>query len=212
MNEPEFREKSDYELDKLPDEQLIEYVVAARRAGKGDAGKLGLGVFANRRFDDLARRARRKLPTREDAEDVAAQVIEGAFRAAFAGEFYGEAVAFLSGILHNKIVDFYRKHERTEALPEEQGDDERKRPDAAISPDETAAIDLRDVIERRVTCVSAHHRLGIDLFVFDGHDATDAAAGVNDAFPELEPPMSDQNVHKIASRFRKDLRSDLEGS
>ena len=52
----------------------------------------------------------------------------------------------------------------------------------------------------------------MDLFVIDGYDATETAEKVNNAFPDLNPPMSDQNVHQIASRFRRDLRGDLESA
>ncbi len=206
-----FRPKDDYELDKLSDEGLIDYVVAARHAGDDAAAKRGLGIFAYRKFDLLADRARRKPHISDhDAEDIAGQVIEGAFKAAFRGEFYGEAMAFLTRVLANKINDHYRKLNFNDALPEDRDDDEYHGPDVAISPDETSLVDLEDVIDGCFRKLSPEHRKVVDLFVFDGHDANSAAEKVNEAFPELQPPMSDQNVHKIASRFRKELRNELE--
>jgi len=208
-----FREKPDYELDKLSDEELIAYVVAARRAGNDAAAKLGLGIFAHRNFDLLVGRARAKpYISQADAEDIAGQVIEAAFKAAFNGQFYGEAMAFLSRVLFNKVNDFYRKLHFTDSLPEDQDPEDRKGPAVATVEDETDVVDLFDVVERRSALLSPEHRLVVDLFVFDGHDAIETAAKVNKAFRELNPPMSDQNVHKIASRYRKDLRSDLEQS
>ena len=210
MSKLSFREKKDFELDKLPDEELIGYVIAARRAENGSAAKLGLGIFAYRRYDDLVWRAKGKLPEGADAEDLAARVIEGVFRAAFRGEHFGEAVSLINRVFHNKIADFYRKHERTEQLPEDSEDADHWRPDAATTGDRTAEYEIQELARERYESLSPHHKLVVDLFVLDGYDAVETAEKVNNEFPELHPPMSDQNVHKIASRFRKDLRGDLE--
>jgi len=52
----------------------------------------------------------------------------------------------------------------------------------------------------------------VELYVLDGWAAEEAAAKVNEEFSDLNPPMSVDNVHKIASRFRKELRKALEES
>jgi RNA polymerase sigma factor (sigma-70 family) len=210
MSKLSFREKKDYELDKLPDEELIAYVIAARRAGNGSAAKLGLGIFAYRRYDDLVWRAKNKLPEGADAEDLAAKVIEGVFKAAFRGEHFGEAVSLVNRIFNRRIADFYRKFERTDQLPEDSEDDDHWRPDAATVGDRTAEYEVQELARARYEALSPHHRLVVDLFVIEGYDATETAEKVNNAFPDLNKPMSDQNVHQIASRFRRDLRSDLE--
>ena len=54
------------------------------------------------------------------------------------------------------------------------------------------------------------HRDVVELNVFEDLDATDTANRVNEAHPDLDPPMSETNVHKIVSRFRKCLREKLE--
>ena len=54
------------------------------------------------------------------------------------------------------------------------------------------------------------HRVVIELNVFEDLDATETAERVNDEFPDLDPPMSEANVHKIVSRFRKCIRGTLE--
>jgi DNA-directed RNA polymerase specialized sigma24 family protein len=206
-----FREMKDYELDGLSDERLIAYVVRARRAGAMDAARLGLGVFANRRYDDLVFRASLRMPTREDAEDVAMRVIADIFKAAFEGQAVGEAVNFINRILQRRIADWYKTRKETEELPEEQSDDERKRPDAAVSGDGTGVVDVADVVAQVYARLeSDHHRQAVDDYVFDGYNARETCDRVNNAYPELDPPMSEQNVHKIASRFRKELRSELD--
>ena len=205
-----FREKKDYELDRLPDEQLIAYVAKARRAGAIDAAHLGLGIFANRRFDDLVRRALVKMPSRDDAEDVAAQTLRDVFKATFDGESVGEAVNFTKRVLARRIADWHEARKSVDALPEELDDEERRERDAAVSGDDTILVDLDDVV-RQVTSEleSDYHRQVVQDYVFDGYSAKETAERVNNSFPELDPPMSDQNVHKIASRFRKDLRGHL---
>lgn len=206
-----FREKKDFELDRLSDEELIAYVVAAREAGRLDAARVGLSIFAHRRFDDLVRRALVRVPTRQDAEDLAGQTLEGVFKAAFKGEAVGEAVNFMYTILARRIADFTdkRKGRETEPLPEDMDDEERKRRDAAISPDETGKVDLADVLERLWKLLSPLHQKVVDDYVFDGYDAKETAERVNIQLPDLDKPMTDQNVHKIASRFREDLRGAL---
>ncbi len=210
MSKLSFREKDDHELDKLPDEELIAYVIAARHAENGRAAKLGLAIFAYRRYDDLVWRAKGKLPVGADTEDLAARVIEGVFKAAFRGEHFGEAVSLVNRIFANKVADFYRKHERTDQLPEDSEADDQWRPDAATVGDRTGEFEVQELARERYEALAPHHKLVVDLFVLDGYDASETAEKVNNEFPELSTPMSDQNVHKIASRFRKDLRSDLE--
>ena len=205
-----FREMKDYELDGLPDEQLIAYVTKARRAGNLDAAHLGLSIFAHRRFDDLVRRALAKMPSRSDAEDVVAQTIRDVFRAAFDGQSVGEAVNFTNRILSRRIADWHEARKQTDVLPEDQDDEDHWGRDAATVDDETARVDLAAVVTQVYDGLeSDYHRQVIDDYVFDGYSAQETAARVNTSFPDLDPPMSDQNVHKIASRFRKDLRNAL---
>lgn len=205
-----FNERHDYELDGFSDEELIAYVVEAREAGNLDAARLGLSIFAWRRFDNLMLKALAKLPSQQDAEDVAMQAIEGVFKGAFRGQAVGEAVVFMRTILERRIADFWRRRKETEPLPEEVDDEERKRRDVAITESESGAVDAQDAIDRVRGALSPPHRKVIDDYVTEGYDAEETAERVNEAFPDLDPPMSAQNVHKIASRYRKDLRRELE--
>ena len=205
-----FREMKDYELDGLPDEQLVAYVAKARRAGALDAAHVGLAVFANRRFDDLVRRALAKMPSRADAEDVAAQTLRDVFKAAFDGQSVGEAVKFMNTILARRIADWHDSRKQAEPLPEDQDDEDAWGRDAATVDDETARVDLAAVVAQIYDQLESDpHRQVVDDYVFGGYGAKETADRVNTSFPDLDPPMSDQNVHKIASRFRQDLRDSL---
>jgi RNA polymerase sigma factor (sigma-70 family) len=206
-----FREKKDWELNGLSDEDLIAYVIAARRAGNGRAAKLGLGIFAYRKWDLLVWRAKKELPDGADVEDLVGKVIEGVFKAAFRGEHFGEAVSLLNRVFRNKIADFYRREEPyIDQLPEDSEDADHWRPDAATVGDRTGEYEVQEIARARYDALAPRHRMVVDLFVLDSYDANETAEQVNLAFPGLDRPMSDQNVHQIGSRFRRDLRGDLE--
>ena len=66
------------------------------------------------------------------------------------------------------------------------------------------------MIEECLEPLSDAHRTVVELNVFQDLDATETAKRVNDALPDLDPPMSEANVHKIVSRFRKCVREKLE--
>ncbi len=98
-------------------------------------------------------------------------------------------------------------------MPEEHADDEHIHGGpAAVTKDPTTAIGAQDVIDRRLDALSDVHRRVVELSVFEDLEAKDVAERVNEEHPGLNPPMSVDNVHQITSRFRKDLRDDLEAS
>ena len=210
-----FRRLKDYELAPLSDEELIEYAVAAREDGDPDAMRDALAILVFRRFDDLVRRARMKVPA-EDAEDVASQAISDAVVAKFKGESVGEFMKLVGTILARRVADFHDKRSRTvdtSPLPEEnEGDEDVHGSAAGVSPDETSGVDAQDIVDSQVAALSPSHRRVVELYVLDGWAAEEAAAKVNEEFTDLDPPMSVDNVHKIASRFRKELRQALEES
>ena len=211
-----FKRRLPSELDRLSDEDLIAYAVAARETGDVEAMKDALAVMGNRRLPDLIRSARIKVQP-QDAEGIAVAALGDAVLARFEGQSVGEFVSLLYKILGRRIADHYGKLERspeTTALPEEHRDDEdesRHRRDAAISPDETGAVDLREVLDKALGELSSEHRRTVELYVFEDLSAEDASNQVNDEFPDSNPKMSVDNVQQIAHRFRKRLRGMLEG-
>ncbi len=60
--------------------------------------------------------------------------------------------------------------------------------------------------------LSDPHRRVVDLFVFERLSAQETVDQVNDEYPDLDPPMSVDNVSQIAKRFRDDLRDLLSES
>ncbi len=102
-----FRPKTENELDRLSDDQLIVEIVAARDAGDHDAARAALGVLAFRRYDDVVRRVLIKVP-HADAEDVASEVFISAMKSAFDGTSVGEFVNWLQTITKRRIADYHR--------------------------------------------------------------------------------------------------------
>jgi DNA-directed RNA polymerase specialized sigma24 family protein len=211
----DFKRRPTHELDRLSDEELIAYVVAAREAGDGQAIKDGLGVLAHRRIPDLKRRAAIKVPF-QDAEDLAMQALGEAVLARFEGSSVGEFMSLVHTILSRRIADHYEKRERTldtVPLPEEHsGDEEIHHREAAITPDPSGAVGLSDLVERILDGRSDEHQRVIELYVLEDLSAEDTAAQVNEQYPAANPKMSVANVHQIASRFREELRQGLEAT
>jgi DNA-directed RNA polymerase specialized sigma24 family protein len=208
-----FRRRTDYELDRLPDDEILAYAVAAREAGDRKAMEDALAILIFRRYDDLVRRARLKVPT-EDAEDVAARALSDAALAAFEGASEGEFWKLVSRVLQRRVSDYWEKRERspdTAPLPEEHADDEDVHgKTAAVSSDPTTAVDAQDVIDEVLGRLNDVHRRVVELSI-EGFSAQEVSARLNAEDPDLDPPMSVDNVHQITSRFRRDLREALEG-
>ena len=67
------------------------------------------------------------------------------------------------------------------------------------------------MIDQCLEGLSELHRDVVEHNVFEDLDANDTADQVNKDHPDLDPPMSQANVHKIVSRFRKCVRERLDG-
>ena len=70
---------------------------------------------------------------------------------------------------------------------------------------------VQSVIDECLEELSEAHRDVIELNVFQDLDAPTTAERVNEKHPDLDPPMSQANVHKIVSRFRKCLTAKARG-
>jgi RNA polymerase sigma factor (sigma-70 family) len=209
-----FERKFPHELDHLSDEELIAYAVAAREAGDEDAMQNALAVIANRRLDDLTRRAKLKVPAVE-AEDIAMQALADAVLARFEGTSVGEFVKLTHTILSRRIADFYDKKGRspdTVPLPEENRDQDESHGgrDAAVMADPAGAVEVQSAVDQARAELDERHRRVVDLYVFEDRGAQEVADQVNFEFPDHNPEMTVDNVQQIASRFRKRLRELLE--
>lgn len=212
---PTFRPLSDGELDARSSDELIAYIRAADAAGNAEAAERGLAILVFRHIDDVKRRVAIKVPA-PDVEDVAMEVITSAIRSAFDGTAIGQFMAWLNKIVKFRIADYWRRRERepkSDALPEEHGEAEEIWGEAARIASETGAVDVQSIIDHAQAQLSEIHRKVVDLYVFQDLSAQEAAEAINHNFnghPELSTPMTNDNVHQIAKRFRDSVRGLLD--
>ena len=203
-----FRELPAHRLAGLGDEQLVEYLRAARAAGRHDAMRPAVAVLVHGYWDILVHRARLKLRTDADAEEVAAETVASAIASAFDGRSVGEFRSWLHTILSRRIADWYeakeRKLDKTRLPSEHQADEEvwGREPSVEFEGD---ALFARDCIRRAFEEIEdPRHRRALELYVLGPHSAAETAGLVGDG-------MTEANVHQIGSRFQRRIRELLEG-
>ncbi|MGI8805948.1 MAG: RNA polymerase sigma factor [Thermoleophilaceae bacterium] len=201
MANPNFRERPDRELERLSDEDLIEYIVGARDAARLDACNRAGAILVHGYWDIVVARCRLKVPP-ADAEDVAGQAVVSAITTfAFAGGSIGEFRGWLHTIVDRRIADYHRARERKpppEALPETGGDEDAAWGVEPWEEGETDAIDVQSVVDQAFAELSETHQRVVELYGFEDLSAADAA--------EQIPDMTEANVHQIYTRFRARLR------
>jgi RNA polymerase sigma factor (sigma-70 family) len=187
-----FRPLDDAALERLDDDALIAYMREARANGHPSAGN-ALAILVYGHWPNVERRVRMKVP-REHVEDLTGDIVVDAIASAFEGTSIGEFRSWLNTITQRAIADFHRRgpgrFKRADQAPE-----------LAADP-ETGEVELRDAIERVMARLRPAHQRVVDLVVFEGRPAAEAA--------RADPGMTVDNVHQIVSRFRKALRGELE--
>lgn len=206
----EFRALSESELDRLGNEALVGYIAEAREAGDLDAERRASNVLAYAFWGTVCAWVRRKVP-RDDVEDVAQEVLASVLRSSFDGKVIGQFGAFLRTIAARRIADYHRDRERQlrgDPLPAEHEGDEDIWGEEPADEDETATIELRDLVDRVLATRSGVHREVIRLYGpnvagFMDLPADEVAARVDG--------MTPANVHQIWRRFKTDLEPALNG-
>jgi RNA polymerase sigma factor (sigma-70 family) len=204
----EFEELSERQLENLSDEQLVDYLRRAREARRHDAMKLAVALLVYGYWDNLVNRARLKLRSDADAEEVAAEAVASAIVSAFDGKSVGEFRSWLHTILSRRIADWWeakeQKLDKTRLPSEHLGDEEvwGREPSVGF---EGEALFARECIRHALEEIEdPRHRSVIDLYVLAPNSATETAALVGDG-------MTEANVHQISSRFQRRVRELLEG-
>ena len=203
-----FEELPEHRLDNLSDEQLVDYLRRAREAGRHDAMKPAVAVLVYGYWDNLVNRARLKLRSDADAEEVAAEAIASAIVSAFDGKSVGEFRSWLHTILSRRIADWWeakeQKLDKTLLPSEHQGDEEVWGREPSVDFEGEALFARQCVRQALEEIEAAHHRRVIELYVFGPHSAAETAEVVGDG-------MTEANVHQISSRFQRRVRELLEG-
>jgi RNA polymerase sigma factor (sigma-70 family) len=204
----EFEELPERQLGVLSDEQLVDYLRRAREAGRHDAMKPAVAVLVYGYWDSLVNRARLKLRSDADAEEVAAEAIASAIVSAFDGKSVGEFRSWLHTILSRRIADWWeakeQKLDKTRLPSEHQGDEEVWGREPSVDFEGEALFARQCVRQALEEIEDPRHRRVIDLYVLAPNSAAETAAVVGDG-------MTEANVHQISSRFQRRVRELLEG-
>ena len=207
---------SDGELNQLDSDELIAYIRRAEQAGRAKEAQRALAILVFRHYGDVTRRVKIKVPER-DVEDVAMEVITSAIKSAFDGTAVGQFRAWLNTIVKYRIADYTEKatkrKERETKLPDEHSEAEDIWGFAAVTPGEGSAVAVEQIAETVLDGLSTPHLRVVQHYVFDDMSAQETADAVNESLADqLEKPMSVDNVHQIATRFRRELRGRLDAS
>jgi DNA-directed RNA polymerase specialized sigma24 family protein len=201
-----FREPPQHALSGLADDALIDYLRAAREAGRHDAMKAAVAVLVFGYHDALTNRARLKLPE-PDVADVVSETFASAIASAFDGSSVGEFRSWLHTILSRRIADYHdarRRTPKTAPLPGEHHGEEAVWGEEPSDPFEGDALHARGCLEIAYRELERDsHRAVIDLYVLGPNSAADTAALIGDG-------MTEANVHQIASRFQRRFKELLE--
>ena len=203
-----FKPKTQNELHGLPDEELIEYLVAARDADRPDQMELAVSFAIFRYEGKIRAMAFRKGIEGHDQEQLVGDVLESAFKAAtsFAGTHVGEFVNWIKTITSRRIADFHEKRERSRAdVSLDIGDnhDEWGPPEPSES-DWVESSTIKSMRDELLSELSEAHR-AVVVSRLAGVSSKETAAKVNESPDIDEAAMTPGNVDKIFSRFGKDF-------
>lgn len=217
-----FKRLGESELAGLDDDLLIAYAIEARSAGETETAKLALQIFAFGMEDALRAYVRNRMDSHGDAviEEVAERALEDTIRSILnlRGETAPEARAFVFKVARFRIADYLRSG-RVDETPIEVAQEGQLGRTPGTSRHEESLQDSGDIDRADVSLVLREvlvelrpdHRAAVELYVLDGYSAREAAELANRRLGgESDDSTTEQNVHQIGSRFRRDLRARLE--
>jgi DNA-directed RNA polymerase specialized sigma24 family protein len=208
-----FKRLSQSELAGLGNEALVAYIAAAREAGERAAEKDAVGILAFG-FEPTIRgwvRLRMGSASPQDIDDVVMEVLQSALRSSFEGKVVGEFGSFLKTITARRVVDYFRERGRQLAMSplgsEHEGDD-GVWGDEPFSEDDTTSMEVLELVDRLLAERNEGHRQVIRLYGPEVAGCQDLPA---EEVAARVDGISVANVHKIWSRFKRDLEAELGG-
>lgn len=207
MSADDFHPLSPLELRRSSDEELVAHAQAALAAGHELAHERALEQLIGRYAAALLAWDL-KVPESLQ-EDMANDILLAAVRAIDAGKEIGNFRAWLSKVARNHAAAFHRgkqgrqlKLDREAATRETVDDHGQPLPaPEGVDLGEYGEAELWMLVDDVLCGLNDRHRTVIDLYVFDAMNAKEVA----DATGE-----SQDNVFKVAQRFRDQLRERLE--
>jgi DNA-directed RNA polymerase specialized sigma24 family protein len=211
-----FRALSDAEVYALPSEALLTYVADAKRHGANDHARTAVHLLLFRDEARMRNRIRARLPSHLErhADTVAEWVLERITRSAlllqFEGQSVGEWVNWFETAIKRQVISFWRSAqgkalEREDMLPAEHEDTYGVRDWIGVDFDDervAARLDGGDAIRAVLAgMTNADHVRALHAAFWEDRASTDVAKTLG---------ISAANVDQIKSRFRKELRAELE--
>lgn len=199
-------------LDRLSDEDLVAYVVAAREAGQPEAGKRANDMLAFRIQPLIEARVAAKVGP-DAREDVVMEVLTSFLQSAFDGKVILSVRAFAATICKRRIADHYRRIERNPdqvPLPGGDADDENVWGEEPGTEDDTSAIGYMGIVARLLADRNELHQRVIKLYgpeAMNGMNFT--GAEVVAALAKQGEEMTVANVQQIWHRFKSELEAEL---
>lgn len=210
-----FRRLGELELAALGDGELIEYAVTARGAGDAAAALLALSIFAFGMEPAVRAFVRNRLSSHGNAvvDEIAERTLEDAVRSvgSLVGSTEREARAFVFRIARRRIADYLRRDRPAEEPLDDSEDGEPERiPDALRVEDGAGEVETHMFVNELLQSLRPDHRTVVELHVLMGHPARKTVERLRsrDRGP-ADDSITEQNVHQIASRFRRQLRARL---
>jgi DNA-directed RNA polymerase specialized sigma24 family protein len=212
----DFRRRPPHELDRLSDQELVDYLDAAREAGDAEALKDAVGYLAFAFEGSIRARVAAKVAP-QDIDDVTMEVLNSVIRAGFDGKLIAQFGALVRTITVRRIADHHRTRERRHAgeqepLAGDRGGEAARRGAEPAGTDETGVVDLLDAVERVLAELSELHQRVIRLYgpSVCGFENLTAAETCDRLAAEGENVSAD-NVAQIWSRFRRRLEEAFDG-
>jgi RNA polymerase sigma factor (sigma-70 family) len=195
-------EASDAALVALSTQRLVAVLCAARAAGDKETAHRALGVLVFNHHETIRRAVRRNVPS-ADVDHVAGEVVAAAVGSRFDGESVGQFVSWCKTITRRRIAEYHAataKNPRYVSIDRQDEGDEAAGIELAVDGGQSA-IHVQDAIDQALAMLSPAHRDVVDLVIIadqPGSAAVSSMAG-----------MTTANVHKICSRFRRDVAQAL---
>jgi RNA polymerase sigma factor (sigma-70 family) len=206
-----YRRLNDIELQKLSDEELVAYLRRSRELGETEAALDALRILVYGFEGRIRSFVRGKVPSHA-VDDIVDAILDSGFTSVFDEESIISFRAWIFRIARYRVADHYRKDRpHLDPLPEEHDENDEIFGELQSEADATEFVGLKDALERCLEELESDaHRRVVELAIFAQLRAREICELVNEEFPDLDPPMSESNVDKIKSRFRKCLRERLE--
>ncbi|MGA7435747.1 MAG: hypothetical protein WBW44_09030 [Solirubrobacterales bacterium] len=207
----DFQPKSESALDRLTDDEIIDYISNARDAAEIAAFRIAVGVLAYRREPMVRAKIQLKVDSDQDIEDLVTIVLTDTIKTGFEGTHMGEFVNLLQTITRRRIADFYSKNRLETEEYIETGEDEGNPATPVSSPSTDGVVAIEQLIADDLAGLSESHRLVIDFYL-KGHQADEVADLVNEQIETGNSRMTPANVHQITKRFRDRMAEHLKES